>query len=348
MDESLKEFKDVGIIYDDYFLEHKPFYSHPENPDRLSSIVNSLEIDSLWRRFKKIIIDIDKDETLDILHSVHSEHHIETIEGTAGSYGNLDSDTYYSPESYSVALYAASASIKAVYSVVNGHFRSVFVLARPPGHHATFSEAMGFCLYNNAAVAAEKAKRMGLDRVLIVDYDIHHGNGTQDIFYKRDDVLYFSTHRYPFYPGTGKFDEVGEGKGKGYTVNVPLPAGLGDGEYAKIYEEIYTPVAQRFSPDIVIVSAGFDAHYKDPLGDMRLTEEGFSYITDVILKSSPGCKGFVFILEGGYSIEGLTASVREVLLTMSGAKVPQRASQITNIDRIMFDAQKYFADWITH
>lgn len=350
MGEDLREepFKDVAIIYGEYFLEHKPFYSHPENPARLSSIVSSLEIESLWRRFRKLFIDVDREETLDILHSVHSSDHIELIEGTAGSYGNLDADTYYSPESHSVALQAASAAIKAVSSVVNGHASKVFVLSRPPGHHATFSEAMGFCLYNNAAVAVEKARRMGLERVLIVDYDIHHGNGTQDIFYKRDDVLYFSTHRYPFYPGTGRFDEIGEGKGKGFTVNVPLPSGLGDGEYAKIYEEILTPVAQRFSPDMVIVSAGFDAHYKDPLGDMRLTEEGFAYITDIILKSAPTSKGFVFILEGGYSIEGLTASVKEVLLTISGLKVPQRAGLTISIDRIMFEAQKYFKDWIAH
>ncbi|MCS7212717.1 MAG: histone deacetylase [Candidatus Calescibacterium sp.] len=340
--------KQVSIVYDDYFLEHKPFYSHPENPARLHSIVNFLEINGLWRRLKHLPIDVDKEETLELLRLVHSEHHIELVEGTAGSYGNIDADTYYCPETHSVALQAASAAVRAVSAVMYGHTNKVFVLARPPGHHATFSEAMGFCFYNNAAVAAEKAKKMGAENIIIVDYDIHHGNGTQEIFYQRDDVLYFSTHRYPFYPGTGRFDEIGEGKGKGFTINVPLPSSLGDGEYAKIYEEIYTPIAQKFSPDLVIVSAGFDAHYKDPLGDMRLTEEGFAYISDIIIRATPKAKGFIFILEGGYNLEGLSESVKEVILTMAGLKKPERARITNNIDRIMFESQRYFRDWLTN
>jgi len=205
---------------------------------------------------------------------------------------------------------------------------------------------MGFCIYNNVAVAAEKAKEMGAEKILIVDFDVHHGNGTQDIFWERDDVLFFSTHRYPFYPGTGRFDEIGEGKGKGYTVNVPLPGGLSDGEYTKIYEEILVPVAEKFSPDIVIVSAGFDAHYKDPLADMRLTEEGFSYITHLILNSTKNSKGFVFILEGGYNLEGISQSVKEVILTLADAKSPERAKTIQNIDRILFEAKKHFEMWL--
>lgn len=341
-------FERVGIIYDDYFLEHKPYYSHPENPSRLTAIVQTLEVAGLWRKFKHLILDIDKEETLDILHLVHSEEHIELVEGTAGSYGNIDADTYYSPETYSVALKAASAAIKAVSAVMNEEVDKVFVFARPPGHHATFSEAMGFCFYNNAAVAAEKAKKMGAQNIIIVDFDIHHGNGTQEIFYKRDDVLYFSTHRYPFYPGTGRFDEIGEDKGKGFTVNVPLPRGLSDGEYAKIYEEIYTPIAEKFFPDIVIISAGFDAHYKDPLGDMRLTEEGFAYITDVILKATPKAKGFIFLLEGGYSLDGLAESVKEVLLTMAEAKTPEKSNPTINIDNILFEAQRHFKNWLSH
>jgi len=198
---------------------------------------------------------------------------------------------------------------------------------------------MGFCIYNNVAVAAEKAKEMGAEKILIVDFDVHHGNGTQDIFWKRDDILFFSTHRYPFYPGTGRFEEIGEGKGKGYTINVPLPGGLSDGEYAKIYEEILVPVTEKFSPDIVIVSAGFDAHYRDPLADMKLTEEGFSYITYLILNSSKNSRGFVFILEGGYDLEGISQSVKEVILTLADAKSPERAKSIQNIDRILFEAK---------
>lgn len=337
----------VGVVYDDFFLEHKPYYSHPENPSRLVAIVQTLKRSGLWDKLKMLPLDVDDEETMEILLLVHSKDHIEEIEGTAGSYGNIDADTYYSPKSASVALKAASAAVKAVSAVMYGHVEKVFVLARPPGHHATFSEAMGFCLYNNAAVAAEKARKLGAERIMIVDYDIHHGNGTQDIFYLRDDVLYFSTHRYPYYPGTGRFEETGEGKGKGFTVNVPLPGGLGDGDYARIYEEIYAPVAQKFSPDLVIISAGFDPHHKDPLGDMMLTEEGFAYISDVILRASPNAKGFVFILEGGYSLEGLAESIKEIISTLCGTKRPTRANQTMNIDRVLLEAQRYFKNWLS-
>ncbi len=341
-------FGDTAIIYDDYFLEHRPFYSHPENPSRLTAIVRKLELEKLWRKFKHIDISADEIETMEIIRCVHSEEHIQMVEGLSGHYGNIDADTYYSPETPSVALRAASASTTAVEKVMSGEVKKVFVMARPPGHHATFSEAMGFCIYNNAAVAAEKSKELGAERILIVDFDVHHGNGTQDIFYRRDDVLYFSTHRYPFYPGTGRFDEIGEEKGKGFTINVPLPSGLSDGEYAKIYDEIYVPCASRFSPDIVIVSAGFDAHYLDPIADMKLTEEGFSYITDVILRATPSARGFVFLLEGGYNLEGLAESVKEVLLTLAGVKKPVKTDPVSNIDNILFSARRYFGMWLSH
>jgi len=347
-EEKIGEEKGVGIIYDDYFLEHKPFYSHPENPSRLTAIVETLKISGVWKMLKEIE-DIDKvppEEVFDLLYKVHSDEHIEMVESLKGHYGSIDADTYYSPETPSVAFRAAQASARAVQEVLEGKIKKVFVLARPPGHHATFRESMGFCIYNNVAVAAEKAKEMGAEKILIVDFDVHHGNGTQDIFWKRDDVLFFSTHRYPFYPGTGRFEEIGEGKGKGYTVNVPLPGGLSDGEYAKIYEEILVPVAEKFSPDIVIVSAGFDAHYKDPLADMKLTEEGFSYITHLILNSAKNSKGFVFILEGGYNLEGIAQSVKEVILTLADAKSPERAKTIQNIDRILFEAKKHFEMWL--
>jgi acetoin utilization deacetylase AcuC-like enzyme len=343
----MKQTEKVGIIYDDYFLEHKPFYSHPENPNRLIAIVETLKKYGLWDRLKKIDIDdVEYAEVEELLHKVHSEDHIKMVESLKGHYGNIDADTYYSPETSSVAFRAAQASVKAVEEVMKGRTERVFVLARPPGHHATFSEAMGFCFFNNAAVSAEKAKSMGAERVLIVDFDVHHGNGTQEIFWKRDDVLYFSSHRYPFYPGTGRFDEIGEGKGKGYTVNLPLPRGLSDGEYAKLYEEVLVPVIEKFSPDIVIVSAGFDAHYNDPLADMKLTEEGFSYLAHLIMTSAQKSKGFVFLLEGGYNLEGTAESVKEVILTMMEAKTPIRSDTVMNIDSILYEAKKHLKIWL--
>ncbi len=348
--EASHKLKEVGIIFDEIFLEHKPFYSHPENPSRLTAIVQTLEFGKLWDKFSHLELGEPAiHETKELLRKIHSHEHIEMVEGLAGHYGNIDSDTYYSPDTSSVALRAAYASWKAVETVMSGKLKKIFVLARPPGHHATISEAMGFCIYNNAAVAAEKAKEMGAERILIVDFDIHHGNGTQEIFYSRDDVLYFSTHRYPFYPGTGKFDEIGEGKGKGFNINIPLPSGLSDGEYKKIYEEIFSEISRKFDPHIVIVSAGFDAHYKDPLGDMNLTEEGFAMITDIILRSAPRARGFVFILEGGYSLDGLSSSVREVLLTMADIKNPDVTTSSTHtVDKILLDSQKYFSMWLSN
>jgi len=340
-------YEKVGAIYDEYFLEHKPFYSHPEQPSRLLACVETLKRHGIWRKLKHIKIEVDTDEIREILEKIHSKEHIEMVESLSGHYGNIDADTYYSPETPSVAMKAVGASIQAVKAIFEGEVKKVFVFERPPGHHATFREAMGFCIYNNAAAAAEKARELGAERVLIVDFDVHHGNGTQDIFWKRDDVLYFSTHRYPFYPGTGRFEEIGEGKGKGFTVNVPLPRGLSDGEYAKIYEEVLLQVAEKFEPEFVVVSAGFDAHYSDPLADMNLTEEGFAYISQVIIKSAPKSKGFVFILEGGYNLEGLSESVRNVILTLMGVKEPQKGKLITNIDEILFKAKRQFSMWLT-
>ena len=339
--------KEVGVIYDEYFLEHKPFYSHPEQPSRLMACVETLKKHGIWRKLRRIKVEIDPAEIKDILGRIHSKEHIEMVESLEGHYGNIDADTYYSPETPSVAMKAVGASIQAVKSIFDGEVKKVFVLERPPGHHATFSEAMGFCIYNNAAAAVEKAKELGAQKILVVDFDVHHGNGTQNIFWKRDDVLYFSTHRFPFYPGTGRFDELGEGKGKGFTVNVPLPRGLSDGEYAKIYEEVFLPVAEKFDPDFVVVSAGFDAHYSDPLADMNLTEEGFSLISDIIMKSTPNSRGFVFILEGGYNLQGLSESVKDVILTLMGAKTPSKADIITNIDEILFNSKRHFKMWIS-
>jgi acetoin utilization deacetylase AcuC-like enzyme len=199
-------------------------------------------------------------------------------------------------------------------------------MIRPPGHHAETNRAMGFCLFNNVAIAASYAiTTHNLKRVLIIDWDLHHGNGTQHSFYERADVLYFSTHQYPYYPGTGFFSETGSGAGKGFTVNVPLNPGPGDAEYFLIFEEILEPIAVEFKPDIIFVSAGFDIYYRDPLGGMQVTPQGFANLAKIILEfAEETCKGrVVFALEGGYHLEGLRDSAREVLKTMRGEVLAQ-------------------------
>ena len=205
---------------------------------------------------------------------------------------------------------------------MSGRARNAFAVVRPPGHHAEPDQAMGFCLLNNAAIAAEAARRAGAARVLIVDWDVHHGNGTQDIFAARDDVLYMSVHQYPFYPGTGAAREVGGGAGRGATVNCPLPGGQGDADYGVVFHDLFLPAARAFRPDLVIVSAGFDAHARDPLAGMRVSERGFAAMASVLAElADEACGGrLALMLEGGYDLAALTASVRATLEVMAGRR----------------------------
>jgi acetoin utilization deacetylase AcuC-like enzyme len=233
----------------------------------------------------------------------------------------LDPDTYACAKSYETAKLAAGGTLAAVDEVVGGKLDNAFALIRPPGHHAESNRAMGFCLFNNVAIAAGYAlKKYKLKKALIIDWDLHHGNGTQHSFYDRADVLYFSTHQFPYYPGTGFVTETGSGEGKGFTVNVPLSTGPGDAEYMEIFKEILEPIALEYKPDIVFVSAGFDIYYQDPLGGMQVTPEGFADLARVVLDfAKETCGGkVVFVLEGGYHLDGLRDSVREVLKTLRG------------------------------
>jgi acetoin utilization deacetylase AcuC-like enzyme len=233
----------------------------------------------------------------------------------------LDPDTYACAKSYETAKLAAGGTLAAVDEVVGGKLKNAFALIRPPGHHAESNRAMGFCLFNNVAIAAGYAlKKYKLKKALIIDWDLHHGNGTQHSFYDRADVLYFSTHQFPYYPGTGFVTETGSGAGKGFTVNVPLSPGPGDAEYMEIFEEILKPIALEYKPDIVFVSAGFDIYHQDPLGGMQVTPEGFANLAKIVLAfAKETCGGkVVFVLEGGYHLDGLRDSVREVLKTLRG------------------------------
>lgn len=315
----------VGIVYDPIYLEHETG-THVENKARLMETIDLLRQSGVLAKLVEIPA---RAATADEIGLVHTPQHYAKVENTskAGD-GWLDPDTVVSPRSFEVALTAVGGVLEATDAVLSGKVNSAFALVRPPGHHATPTRAMGFCLFNNIAIAAKRAvEEKGLERVLIVDFDVHHGNGTQDAFYDDPRVLYFSTHEYPFYPGTGFYDETGTGKGKGFTVNVPLPAGGGDAEYLRAFEEILVPVARRYSPELVLVSAGYDAHWLDQLAMMNVSINGYGRMIEMLKGiAAELAKGrLVLCLEGGYHLRALPESVKatfEVLLGKTGVSDP--------------------------
>ncbi len=243
--------------------------------------------------------------TREELSRVHGAGYLDRMAAIAGRAAMLDADTFTSPESQEIALMAAGATVQAADHAVD-HHEPAFALVRPPGHHAERDQAMGFCLYNNVAVAAAHALTRGLDRIAIVDFDVHHGNGTQWIFYEDPRVLYVSSHQFPFYPGTGAADEVGRGAGAGFTVNVPLEAGATDADYRLVYRDAVIPVLGRFAPQLLLVSAGFDAHERDPLASMRMTADGFAAIVRQLTAAATN-GAIAFVTEGGYDLGALAS-----------------------------------------
>ncbi|MCI0585985.1 MAG: histone deacetylase [Planctomycetes bacterium] len=306
------------ILRDDRFLEHDPGFGHPENPGRLRAIHEDLDA----RPPRGTRFAAPREATPDELERVHHASHIERMAQTAGGgLTPLDMDTATSERSYEVALLAAGSVVQATELVVAGTARGAFALVRPPGHHAERDRAMGFCLFNNVAVAAAHATaKLGCRRVAILDPDVHHGNGTQHAFWTRPDVLYVSSHRYPFYPGTGAVTEIGAGEGRGATVNLPLAAGAGDGDLLYLYREIAGPILEEFRPDLIVVSAGFDTWKRDPIGGMSVTEEGFAALFALFARwTAKHCPGrLVLALEGGYHPAGLVAGVRAALAAATG------------------------------
>ncbi len=254
--------------------------------------------------------------------SVHTQDYLDLLKWTEGQRGvQLGADTYALPESLGAARLSSGAALRAVDAVCSGEAHNALVATRPPGHHAIPDMAMGFCLLANVALAARHAQaRYGLTRILIVDYDVHHGNGTQDIFYKDDTVYFVSTHQSPWYPGTGALNETGEGTGKGATLNVPLPVGVGDQGFGRIYDEVLWAAARRFRPELMIISAGFDAHWRDPLGGLQLSLSGYASLSRALIRMAEEvCGGkIIFVQEGGYDLEVLSHGMLNVAYALLG------------------------------
>jgi acetoin utilization deacetylase AcuC-like enzyme len=305
------------LIASERFVEHQTPPGHPESPERadvMGVVANE------WRRRSGDVV-APRLATRAELARVHAESHLRLIEETAGLATSLDPDTYTSPESYEIAQFAAGAAIEGVERVM-ANDGAALALVRPPGHHAERNRAMGFCLYNNIAVAAAHARSLGASRVAIVDYDVHHGNGTQGIFESDPDVLYVSTHQFPFYPGTGAADEIGRGSGEGFTVNLPLDVGAVDEDYQIVFSEVVGPVIRQFKPDLLMVSAGFDAHERDPLAGMRLTTPAFAAMTMELRRLAEECCGgrLVAVTEGGYDLRAFAESLLAVVSVLGGAR----------------------------
>jgi len=311
----------VAIVTSPEYLKHD-FADHPENAQRLRAIEAALDSPALGLR--EFLVPLDpQPASLEQLAAVHALGYIEGLQrAMARAPGYVDSaPTYIVPASFDVACLAAGGALRAVEAVLAGEALAAFALVRPPGHHAEPDQPMGFCLFNNVAVAARHALRQhGIERVLIVDFDVHHGNGTQDMFYDDPAVLFISSHQEGIYPGTGALDETGAGAGQGFNINLPLPDGAGDEAFERLTAEIIAPAAQRFRPNLVLVSAGFDAHWLDPLAGLQLTLNGYARMTrslDQIAQDSCGGR-LVLTLEGGYHLAALTGGVVTVLRTLLG------------------------------
>jgi len=322
------------VLFDPAMIAHDPGRGHPERPDRLRVIEAILEAKARTKLGLEIDLQSPAPVTIESLVRVHSQQHIDAILELADTYDAVDPDTRVSPGSIRAAQLAAGAAIASVDALLQGTADTAFAMIRPPGHHADGGQAMGFCLLNNVAVAAAHARAAyGLERIMIVDWDVHHGNGTQAIFYEDPSVLFFSTHQYPFYPGTGSPREVGRGAGLGFTVNVPLAAGATDGDLRLAFEAVLEPIAEQFRPELVLVSAGFDAHRRDPLGGFDLSADGFASLCGIVQGiAQRHAKGrLALLLEGGYDLEGLSQSVLACLWVLGGRVPPMGPRQTTAI-----------------
>ncbi len=309
----------MPLLYalNDDHIYHKEV-GHPERPERLKAIQHAIRDLPLQRIVGTPATDAD-------VQLVHPAKYLQYLETSCSEEVPLDPDTYCTPRSVAVARSAVGHLLAVTKEVLTEKAFAGFALIRPPGHHATPTRAMGFCLLNNLAIAVRYAQKQGwIQRAAIVDFDVHHGNGTQDVFYADPEVLFISSHEYPLYPGTGAMEDIGAGKGKGTTINIPLPAGTGDTAFLQIYHEIVGPAIERFAPDALFISAGYDAHWRDPLADLHLSATGFFEVVTYLRQVSEKVtgKGPVLSLEGGYDTEALSISVRATFSALSRGKIP--------------------------
>ena len=307
------------VVVDQEYLKHRPGNAHPERPERIKVLLDLAEsLDPA--RFESLpALTAQRSD----IEATHGQDYVKLIESTAqhNRYA-LDGDTITCRDSFAVSLLAVGGFIRVLDAIAAKDCRNGFALVRPPGHHALRNRAMGFCLFNTMAIGAEYLKRAhGAKKILIMDWDVHHGNGTQEAFYADPSVMFISTHQYPYYPGSGAANETGSGAGEGFTVNIPLPAGCADAEYAQVFHDIVVPAAEHFVPDWILVSAGFDPHRRDPLGGMGVTDEGFAMMARrlLVLADKFTDAKIAFLLEGGYDLAGLRGSVAAVLDSMQSA-----------------------------
>jgi acetoin utilization deacetylase AcuC-like enzyme len=306
----------LTIYTSDRFADHLNPPGHPERLQR----AEVMQVVASELRKSGVEVREPRAATQDELARIHDREYITRISETAGKATALDPDTYTSPDSYDVARLAAGATIGCVERVLEGTGRCAFAMVRPPGHHAERNRAMGFCLFNNIAIAAAHAKAHGLQRIAVVDYDVHHGNGTQWSFYEDPSVLFISSHQYPYYPGTGAATDIGRGGGLGFTVNLPMEAGGTDADFELAYNTIAFPILRQFRPELILVSAGFDALDDDPLAGMRLSVNEFARLTAAIVAiADEHCSGrVVAVTEGGYDLGGLASCLRAVCKVLNG------------------------------
>ncbi len=301
----------VGFVNDPRYLGHEMGHGHPESPERLRAICTQLQSSGTWSRVQLLSPRRAEREWVE---RIHDASHLDSLERRSpkDGYASLDPDTSMSPGTLEAAYFATGGALTAVDAIMQGDIAQAFCAVRPPGHHAEANRAMGFCFLNTVAIAARYIQQQyGLQRILIVDWDVHHGNGTQHAFYDDDTVMFFSTHQFPFYPGTGHAKETGQGKGAGFTINVPLSGGQGDEEYLEVFRKVLVPAAEAFRPEFVLISAGFDAHRHDPLASMDLTERGYKDLTRIVASIAKNFSEgrIVACLEGGYHLQALAGSV---------------------------------------
>jgi acetoin utilization deacetylase AcuC-like enzyme len=312
----------LAVVDDPICDEHRPPSVHPERPERLAAARRAADrVTSSVPRLNLPTREANDDE----LARVHSDEYVEALGRSAGDWMQWDEDTYAAPRSVEASRRAAGGAVELVDALIDGRAERGVALLRPPGHHARPSGAMGFCILNNVAIAAAHARKRGVERVMIVDFDVHHGNGTQEAFYRDPSVLFLSLHQFPFYPGSGSREELGAGEGRGFTVNVPLSAGATDAAYAAAFARIVAPIAEQYAPPLVLLSAGFDAHRDDPLAEMALTADAYARMLDALQAALPSGAKLGMVLEGGYDLAALEASLVAALaaLTSSGPRAAE-------------------------